>query len=104
MKSFLFAAVCLVTVSAAPVAADPVSRLSADLYVATDGSAAIATEGCTQTARAMEARLVEFRGHTHVVFYDRDGEEEADCRVTLVVRRAKAREGVRREATRVARR
>ena len=101
MKKVLMLAACLLVSSAA--AADPVTRRSADMYVS-EGGVAIATEGCTQTARGMEARLVEFRGHTHIVFYDRDGEEEADCRVVLVVLRSRVREDRRPEATRVARR
>jgi hypothetical protein len=88
MKKILMALIIsLVMLPEATAIADPVTRRSADLYVSDDGSTAYSTSGCTQTAVRMEAREVEHRGRTYLVFVDTSGEEEADCQVRVVVRR-----------------
>ena len=62
------------------------TRTRANLYTATDGSI-VQTDGCTQTAHAMSARIESHRGHRFVVFYDQSGEEEGDCLVRVTVRK-----------------
>jgi hypothetical protein len=86
MRKLLFSLLCMLP---AVAVADPVSRRSADLYVSDDGRAAYATVGCTQAASSMESRVEvnAVTGRRHLVFYDRDGMEEADCQVSAVIRR-----------------
>lgn len=69
------------------IASLKLSRVSPDMYVSDDGTTAVATKGCTQNARNMEAKVESYRGRLVVVFYDNHGEEEADCDVVVVVRK-----------------
>lgn len=87
--------IALSLLTLAQAAADTVTRRSADLYAADDGSVAYATAGCTQTARGMEARVETNRvtGRPHLVFYDAQGEEEGDCQVVAVATRPRVPQG-----------
>lgn len=89
MRKVLISMLCLLP---AVAAADPVSRRSADVYVSDDGRTAHTTVGCTQTASSMEGRVEvnSVTGRPHLVFYDRDGMEEADCQIVATVRQAPA--------------
>lgn len=66
-----------------------VTRSSQDVYVV-DGNendpTVFITVGCTQTASRMNSHVVRAQGRHHLVFVDRNGEEEADCELIAVIR------------------
>ena len=85
MKTTILTALILLAPALAVAEPLKVTRTEADTYKATDGSL-IVTEGCTQTARKMTAKIERSRDRLFVVFFDEHGEEEGDCQARVVVK------------------